>query len=840
LRASAADHSFAVASARDVYIGPVYQQGETAAVDWPVQVGSPPLPAVAFQQRPTLSDQLVPASSSTSAVLVQLIAGDGGVGKSQLAAAAFRAARSTGVELAVWVDASSRSSIVAGLASASSRLRLPAAGDAEQAASEFIDWVATTTRSWLVVFDDVADPADVSGLWPRGPSGRAIVTTRRQDLQLADAVKVPVGVYLPDESMAYLRDKLAGEERPDVLSGAAELAAGLGHLPLALAQAAAVVTFDGSTCAEYRDLLTRRSSKLMELFPAVARADDYARTVASAWSLAIERADQLPPVGIARAVLEIAAVLNPNGIPVELWRTPSVVAQIKVRMPEYEWPAEPVQVEQLIQRGLAHLRRLSLITSSSAGAGHELVRIHGLVQRAVLDELSDPEIQAAVHASATGLLTIWPTIENESGYSAVLRQNASSLSSRHETALLVPQVHPLLFQAANSLAQVGQIDSAHVAMTRLNVACDGLLGTDHRDTLSTRYYLASWRGEAGDAAGAVVDLEQLLTDLFRVLGVDHRDTLRARNSLASWRGEAGDPAAAVTACEELLVDLLREYGPGHPDTLVLQSNLAHWRGHAGDTAGAALAYEELLADRLRVLGPDHPDTLITRSNLASWRGHAGDAAGAAAATEELLADRLRVLGPDHPDTLITRSNLASWRGHAGDAAGAALAYEELLADRLRVLGPDHPDTLRTRNNLASWRGRAGDAAGAAAAFEELLAVLPQVLGPDHPNTLRTRNNLASWRGEAGDAAGAAAALEELLADQLRALGPNHLDALSTRSNLASWRGKAGDAAGAAAALEELLADQLQLFEPDHPNTLRTRRGLAYWRHQAGEANRPTK
>ncbi|MGW2108321.1 tetratricopeptide repeat protein, partial [Streptomyces sp. NPDC001948] len=81
------------------------------------------------------------------------------------------------------------------------------------------------------------------------------------------------------------------------------------------------------------------------------------------------------------------------------------------------------------------------------------------------------------------------------------------------------------------------------------------------------------------------------------------DTLATRHSLAHWRGNAGDAAGAVAAFEELLADRLRMLGPDHPYTLATRSNLAYWRGEAGDAAGAVAAFEELLADRLRVLGP---------------------------------------------------------------------------------------------------------------------------------------------------------------------------------------------------------------------------------------------
>lgn len=40
-------------------------------------------------------------------------------------------------------------------------------------------------------------------------------------------------------------------------------------------------------------------------------------------------------------------------------------------------------------------------------------------------------------------------------------------------------------------------------------------------------------------------MEELLTDRLRVLGPDHPHTLTTRHMLASWRGRAGDPAGAA-------------------------------------------------------------------------------------------------------------------------------------------------------------------------------------------------------------------------------------------------------------------------------------------------------
>ncbi|MEU6894876.1 hypothetical protein ABZ934_24345 [Streptomyces sp. NPDC046557] len=100
--------------------------------------------------------------------------------------------------------------------------------------------------------------------------------------------------------------------------------------------------------------------------------------------------------------------------------------------------------------------------------------------------------------------------------------------------------------------------------------------------LITRAHLAAMRGEAGDAAGAAADYEQVLEHMLRVLGPDHLHTLAAWAHLAGMRGRAGDVAGMVAATEELLEHMLRVLGPDHVHTLTARAHLAAMRGRAGN------------------------------------------------------------------------------------------------------------------------------------------------------------------------------------------------------------------------------------------------------------------
>jgi NB-ARC domain/Tetratricopeptide repeat len=739
-------------------------------------------------------------AGSGTAVLCQVLTGTGGVGKTQLAAHyARRSWQSGALELLVWVTATSRAAITSTYAQAGIDVADADPAEPEHAAARFLSWLETTKRRWLVVLDDLADPADLRDLWPpRNTAGRVVITTRRRETALTGQGRrlVEVGLFTPTEATDYLTARLTAHGRREPAEQIADLAQDLGRLPLALAQAAAYLLDLGLEVASYRRRLTDRRHTLADLVPDDSGLpDDQRTTLAATWSLSIERADQLRPVGLARPMLELASMLDPNSIPhtvltaqpaltyLTTLRTPTASAKDRAGNERAVGPEEASDA-------LGCLHRLSLVERTPK-TPHRAVRVHNMIQRATREVLADDRRHLLARAAADALVAAWPEVERDTTLTQILRSNTDALTNYAGVALWQPDAHPVLFRSGMSLGEAGLVAAAISYWQHLYATAQDHFGPDHRATLATRTNLAYMQGRAGNATGAATALEELVEDSLRILGPDHPDTLGSRVNLAYLQGETGDAAGAAAAFGQLVEDSLRILGPDDRDTLAIRSNLAYWLGQAGDAAGAAAAFGQLVEDSLRILGPDHPDTLATRSNLARWLGQAGDAAGAAAATEQLLEDRLRILGPDHPSTLTTRANLATWRGETGDAAGTASAFGQLLQDYLRILGPDHPETLTTRSNIAYWRGRAGDTVGAATILEELVEDTQRILGPDRPETLAIRANLAYMRARrvrAGDMAGAASALKELgeLADDyLRILGPDHPDTLTI---FGRWRG----------------------------------------------------
>jgi alkylhydroperoxidase family enzyme len=91
---------------------------------------------------------------------------------------------------------------------------------------------------------------------------------------------VTVGPFTAQEAAAYLTAVLAAHDRNEPDEQINGLATDLGHLPLALAQAAAYLVDADLTCASYRELLADRIRKLADLLPeSGALPDDQTATV---------------------------------------------------------------------------------------------------------------------------------------------------------------------------------------------------------------------------------------------------------------------------------------------------------------------------------------------------------------------------------------------------------------------------------------------------------------------------------------------------------------------------------------------------------------------------------
>ncbi|MGX6608286.1 tetratricopeptide repeat protein [Micromonosporaceae bacterium Da 78-11] len=645
------------------------------------------------------TDLAAAAASGQAVVVCQVVTGGGGVGKTQLAAGlAHRCWDTRAVDLLIWVTASSRSRVLTTYAQAALDLTGFEDPDPEQAAARLLGWLASTDKRWLIVLDDLTDPGVLRTLWPpvQTPVGRTVVTTRRRDASLlAGRHVVPVDLFTSAEARAYLDHKLA--RHPHLLDGAAELAADLGCLPLALAQAAAYMLDRNLSCARYRTRLADRRRRLEDLVPEHgALPDEHHATIEATWALSIDLADQLRPRGLARPLIQLAALLDPNGIPTAVFTTAAVCEHLSARRPD----GRPVDADE-ISDGLHALHRLNLLTFDT-----DTVRAHALVQRAVREATSTDHHEQLATVAADALSAVWPAIDAATALIAALRANTTTLANCAEDLLWNPDGHPLLYRAGTSLLNAGLYTTAVTYWQHLTDQAERLLGAEHPHTLTARVNLATSYRWAGRTAEAITIDETVLADAERLLGVDHPDTLTARDNLAAAYWEAGRTADAITIEETVLAYLDRVLGVDHPATLNARANLAAIYRQAGPTADTITTQKTTLADFERRRGVEHPDTLTARDNLVNshWR-ESRTAYTFTGIIEGTLVDDSgrRQYNAETPDTLIARTNLASSYWQAGRTTDAIGLLETVVTDSEWLLGYEDPNTQAAMIVLQAWR-----------------------------------------------------------------------------------------------------------------------------------------
>ena len=161
-------------------------------------------------------------------------AAQGGTGKTQLAVEFTHALRSIrAVDVLVWVIAASREALVARFAQAAGEVGAgDPDGDAQAAAARFTGWLARTERRWALILDDLTDLADLEGLWPVGPNGQIVITTRLPAAAFgvgahaaASGLRIaPVGGFSRREALSYH----GGHQHRAARAGARRLAGGQG------------------------------------------------------------------------------------------------------------------------------------------------------------------------------------------------------------------------------------------------------------------------------------------------------------------------------------------------------------------------------------------------------------------------------------------------------------------------------------------------------------------------------------------------------------------------------------------------------------------------------------
>ncbi|WP_405592475.1 FxSxx-COOH system tetratricopeptide repeat protein [Streptomyces sp. NBC_01092] len=441
---------------------------------------------------------------------------------------------------------------------------------------------------WLLVFDSADDPAVVTHI-PDGP-GHVLVTSRDPDLRLSIPA-VSLDVLSVRASVALLRSRRPKLSHDD----AVRLAESLGHLPLALEMAGALLST--MSVEVFLRGLSREVAGVPGWTPPVV-------AVIRQSALRLRRQDP------AAADLLDACALLPAAEPFPLHACV---------------PAG--KNASRLGRALADLRARHRILKEVSEVGLARVsdgtlQLHQLTKAVLRGDLCAEERRRAA-ANAGRLLTSafpsgvpdpairshWPALLAH--LLAVAPRDLRTSAARHA--------------AGEACRYLYDRDETEIVLRRLRELHEGWtasLGPDHPDTLRAASHLSVVLAEAGRLEESRAVAEDTYERRRRTQGADHPRTLGAASHLADRLARLGRSERALRLTEDTYRRRRRTLGDDHPDTLRTASVLARRLIDSlrlGEARGVA---EETYGRQQRVLGAEHPDTRRTESVLAALRHRA--------------------------------------------------------------------------------------------------------------------------------------------------------------------------------------------------------------------------
>jgi len=703
--------------------------------------------------------------------------GLGGVGKTQMTLEyCFRYKRD--YNYIFWMSAADESRLLSSFAQVATLtecVRSTSEQNPQEIARIVLRWLHSRTK-WLMVFDNLDDISVINGyLPPVDGSGHVLITTRNKHCDGIPAEGIEVIPLNSTDSVSFLltRSGLQDDPRQQVKEEARKIVHELGHLPLAIEQAAAYIR-TSQNIFEYLPTYHQSRKDLLSEKPGTNHP--YTESIGTTWKMSLHRLSSN-----AIKLIQILAFLNPDEILIEFLKAGSTGL-----LPEYQ---HLFNTDFVLRQSLRDLESCSLLRVWDEG---QKITIHRLVQYVIRDDL-DPEAESRMTFQIIQLgLYAFPSIPVEN--ISMCRRYQSQVTA----IIFSSQTHPTLAEAqtpntfpwivlASRLARYLRADGYYLHSLKSFEEClevtRKLLGEEHPQTLWNLHNVAVVSQSLGNFNHALKLFQECYERRGRVLGPEHPDTLHSMNGVGEAYTNLGRFTEGLKMFEESFEVRKRVMGLEHSDTLESMYNLAAAYFALGKFNQALHFSVEGFEGRRRVLGPEHPETLKSMAGMAATYASLGRLHEGLKVFEECLEIRKMVLGSKHPETLASMQNLVMTYIALGRLNEALELEEECFEIRKRVLGVEHPDTLRTMNGVAVTYSRMGRSDEAANVFEKCFEMTKRVLGGEHPDTLASMNKLGVEYANLGRFTESMEILENCLELNKRILGPKHPDTLWNMYNL---------------------------------------------------------
>jgi len=535
--------------------------------------GQPALWHLPFRQNPfftgreqVLSDLRTMLLASASAALVQppAISGLGGIGKTQTAIEyAYRYQAEYAVIL--WMQASSRETLIADITRAATLLHLPEqdAREQERIVQALKHWLEANT-GWLLIFDNADDLHIVSDVLPSRNSGHILFTTRATAMSdLAQRVPIDEMDRAEGSLLLLRRAKILSTDAPLTNASEADSAAAqaiveaVDGLPLALDQAGAYIEETQCSLADYLQLC-----QIHLLEERAKRKDAHPDPVATTWAISFDKVQKAEPA--AADLLRLCAFLAPDDIPEAMFLdTPEDIGTDLQSL---------VGNPHKLNIALRELLKYSLLRRNS---NEHTIVVHRLVQAVLRNEMNEETRKQWAERAIKIVSWSFPdarAVEEWPRCQQWLPHALACTSFIEQWKLAFPEAARLLNEAGVYLDDRAQYQEAEPLYQRALAIRKEALGLSHPDTAQSLNNLAALYDSQGQLELAESLYQRALAIRKEVLGSLHPDTATSLNNLGYLYRALGKLELAKPLYKQALEIFKQVLGPDHPNTRTVQEN----------------------------------------------------------------------------------------------------------------------------------------------------------------------------------------------------------------------------------------------------------------------------
>ncbi|UOZ07549.1 FxSxx-COOH system tetratricopeptide repeat protein [Amycolatopsis sp. WQ 127309] len=686
--------------------------------------------------------------------------GTGGLGKTQIAAE-YVYQNLGRYDLVWWVSAAQGTQIRASLTELARQLGLAGAAETVTAVPAVLEALRSGQpyRRWLLVFDSADEPEAALPFLPSEGPGEIVVTTRNPDWPENFPQLLEVRPFTRSESteLLSLHDPQLGAEQAD------RLAAQLGDLPLALAQAASLRTEIAMPVDEYLRRLEEKTTEIL----ATSAPTEYEVPIAAAWNVSFDELGTRNRA--AHQLLQVCAFFAPEPISRSIFtgvRRLSIAPELDAAM------RDPTQLDQALRDinrwGLAKVDHRS-----------DTLQLHWLVQLVLRNRMSDQHRRDLQHGAHLLLANRDP------GDPAAAR--------------LWPQYHTLLPHIY--AAELIDCDDDWVRELVINLLKFLYFWGDHTGaTLLAQRVTASWTERFGEADPLTLEASERLGFFLWVLGrYEEAEVINNRTLRLYQQKETAGQRSEQTLNAQLSV------------AVVLKAR--------GDFVGARRLNLATFHEAVAILGSDEPKTLTAAHDLVVSLLLTGEYEEARRIGEDTYARCAEILGPDNAATISTLNILAICRREIGDYALARMELQKIVERVRNLFRDDNAGVVRREYHLAVALRKDGQHAAALTLSRSTLERFRSRYGLSHPNTLPCALAHSIDLRYAGELE-AAGELGRQAVDLYRAsLGDRHPHTLISEIDLGVTLRLLGQTTAARKQDDNAFRNLRRILGADHPHTI---------------------